>query len=738
MTSAFDLSEFEIIREFKGNASNQIHLIRHRQSGEQVIHKRIKIYNLPCQLREIQAQKNLRHDYIIQLLDYSVQTESLELFIEYANHGDLFEFINSLEFIKESILLRLFYKIVIAVEFIHSNGFIHRDIKPENVLIGDGFEPKLADFGSSVMQQIVRNTFCGTYEYMAPEIYQRERQTQKVDIWALGILLFEMTHNKMPFRDKTMLEVRDLLASKAIPFDKQISGRIRNVVEKILQFDPERRPSAQEILCFPELKYFFDEMPEKLPFISPTPPSPGQQIMMSLQSKQELCSEAKQNHYKHLKSQKELEERDIEKERVKKELLLFKKQFKLPAKLKLEPLRGKASKKKQRFDDSSDANAHCSVHQKMADSEEKSTFYCEVESHDKLNAEPSPKLPSATRENESQLLNRSENALTRVESSPSGASGALQKLKIKIMKKDTPKLRHARLQLLNSEKTTVRNLVSNIKKEMRRQKPKTGKRKASPLWKASPRRSRSPKTNKKYMFSFNATSAGKRKKANQLNYIEKWGDFDDYKFGGSTRDWAKGDRRGGGARCDSQSSTSRRNKGNQLTVKKKKAKKLKRLQFKDFESKLKKQPLLGARRVKPAAPKRGAAMDFGRIKKGFLKSTFNSPFGYSTFSNRTSKKLKQKFFAVSKVAKRAEKQAEGERTVPAKADNLESYFSTRSIWKPQLKAKAEIFGVGKPQSKSKTPNVKKGARMKSTSRQRKFKKVGVSVESKRRNWILGL
>ena len=50
---------------------------------------------------------------------------------------------------------------------------IHRDIKPENILITKNFRPKLADFGASVNQEQVQNTFCGTYEYMAPEIYKR-------------------------------------------------------------------------------------------------------------------------------------------------------------------------------------------------------------------------------------------------------------------------------------------------------------------------------------------------------------------------------------------------------------------------------------------------------------------------------------------------------------------------------------------------------------------------------------
>lgn len=75
---------------------------------------------------------------------------------------------------------------------------IHWDIKPENILLDKNFDVKICDFGWSVKMK-KRSTFCGTYEYMAPEIFRNHKYSKEVDIWSLGILLFEMFHKYSPF-----------------------------------------------------------------------------------------------------------------------------------------------------------------------------------------------------------------------------------------------------------------------------------------------------------------------------------------------------------------------------------------------------------------------------------------------------------------------------------------------------------------------------------------------------------
>lgn len=92
-------------------------------------------------------------------------------------------------------------QLVQGIKYLHRNNVIHRDIKPENILLLENLDIKLCDFGfcAPYADGVSRKTVCGTQEYMAPEIINAEYQTFKVDIWCLGILVYEMTHRRSPF-----------------------------------------------------------------------------------------------------------------------------------------------------------------------------------------------------------------------------------------------------------------------------------------------------------------------------------------------------------------------------------------------------------------------------------------------------------------------------------------------------------------------------------------------------------
>lgn len=103
--------------------------------------------------------------------------------------------------LNEAAALMFFFEVAKAVEYLHSKNLVHRDIKPENVLIGDSGEVKLGDFGfcASYGQGEERQTLCGTKEYLCPEIITGQNQSEKVDVWCLGVLLYELIHKRVPF-----------------------------------------------------------------------------------------------------------------------------------------------------------------------------------------------------------------------------------------------------------------------------------------------------------------------------------------------------------------------------------------------------------------------------------------------------------------------------------------------------------------------------------------------------------
>ena len=122
--------------------------------------------------------------------------------MENANNGCMYLYIDYYRGMGEQMALRFFYQIARAVQYLHERNILHRDIKPENVLFDSEFSVKLCDFGFACQLRPgeQQTLVCGTYEYMAPEMVDNQykiSQSFKIDVWCLGLLLFEMLHGEL-------------------------------------------------------------------------------------------------------------------------------------------------------------------------------------------------------------------------------------------------------------------------------------------------------------------------------------------------------------------------------------------------------------------------------------------------------------------------------------------------------------------------------------------------------------
>ena len=201
---------------------------------------------------EIDLQSKISHPNIIQLLYVHESKTKFDLVMEYASKGSLFDFIRKNRHLSEDLSFSIFIQVVNAVYFLHKNDLIHRDIKPENLLLFDKNLVKLCDFGWCVsLNGGQRGTFCGTTEYMAPEMVNKKEYSKEIDIWSLGVLLYEMVHGHSPFiphkANFNEKEVMENIKIHNLKFDENISYECRDLICHLLDENISKRYKIEDI-----------------------------------------------------------------------------------------------------------------------------------------------------------------------------------------------------------------------------------------------------------------------------------------------------------------------------------------------------------------------------------------------------------------------------------------------------------------------------------------------------------
>ena len=199
---------------------------------------------------EIEIHKNIRHPHIIRFYNQIKENNMLYFLLEYAANGCLFFYIDSKKGLPEKIALKIFYQTALAIENLHKKNIIHRDIKPENILLDENFNIKLCDLGwaCKLENNSLRNSICGTYEYMAPEIFMLKEHDKKVDIWCLGILLYEMIEGAPPYDAGSLNEIRKAFKEKKIVFKNKVSEGTKNLILDMLKEGINERIDIEGIL----------------------------------------------------------------------------------------------------------------------------------------------------------------------------------------------------------------------------------------------------------------------------------------------------------------------------------------------------------------------------------------------------------------------------------------------------------------------------------------------------------
>jgi serine/threonine protein kinase len=140
----------------------------------------------------------MNHPNVIKVINHFNHEDNSLIVFELLTGGDLFTKIKHKE-LKYNQIAPIFRGICTGIQYIHSRKIIHRNLKSETILLDTHMNPKIVDFGLAAKLSS-RRTFCGCYYYMAPEILKNQEYNEKADIWALGIILYEMVYGDVPFK----------------------------------------------------------------------------------------------------------------------------------------------------------------------------------------------------------------------------------------------------------------------------------------------------------------------------------------------------------------------------------------------------------------------------------------------------------------------------------------------------------------------------------------------------------
>jgi aurora kinase len=217
----FHLGMFEIGKPLGKGKFGRVYLAKERSSGFvcalKVLHKsELQVGNVERQVRrEIEIQSNLAHANILRLYGHFHDSKRIFLILEFAAKGELYKHLRKEQRFPEWKAAQYISQMAAALKYLHKKHIIHRDIKPENILVGIHGEIKISDFGWSVhTPNNRRKTFCGTLDYLPPEMLKGGGDgwyNEKVDLWSLGVLTYEFLVGEAPFEDTHAMTQRKIV-----------------------------------------------------------------------------------------------------------------------------------------------------------------------------------------------------------------------------------------------------------------------------------------------------------------------------------------------------------------------------------------------------------------------------------------------------------------------------------------------------------------------------------------------
>ena len=265
------IKDFEIIKELGCGSFGRVFLARHIKTrvlyAIKAIDKKNKtnIEERPYFRRELEVMYKIHHPNVVKLFGHFEDNKYCYFIMEYISKGNVYNLLtlDKKKQLSTKLVATIMKDVISAAYFLHNMNppIIHRDIKPENVLLNEGMVAKLTDFGWSnyIQEEKERKTVCGTPIYLAPEIIKEQGHDERVDIWCIGVLLFELITGKVPFHGPDIETLKSNILHLKIIWPKEMNPDAKDLISLILKLDPNQRLPLEDMLKHPFfLKYFPD------------------------------------------------------------------------------------------------------------------------------------------------------------------------------------------------------------------------------------------------------------------------------------------------------------------------------------------------------------------------------------------------------------------------------------------------------------------------------------------------
>jgi serine/threonine protein kinase len=243
------LSDFDIVSVLGRGTFGKVSLVRHKESQQlfamKAMSKSLLVDdgNVQQILRERDILLRNHHPFLVAA-HFTFQTDTkIFLILDYVPGGDLYQRLKSERGIQEERARLIAAELVLGLGHLHRNGFVYRDLKPENILFDENGHVRLTDFGYAKQLQGAdkTSTFCGTADYLAPEVLLAKPYNKSVDWWSFGCVIFEILTGVSPFYCANLKQMYRSILQDDPKFPQIVSPNARDLLTRLLRKNPTER-----------------------------------------------------------------------------------------------------------------------------------------------------------------------------------------------------------------------------------------------------------------------------------------------------------------------------------------------------------------------------------------------------------------------------------------------------------------------------------------------------------------